>query len=78
MVIRMLPRSEREAIGLAFFLHLPYKQVAITLGVPEGTIKSRIRAGLLRMRTALGELGLIDDPIPGEIAPSGSDPIADS
>lgn len=72
MVLRMLPRSEREAIGLAFFRHLPYRQVATTLGVPEGTIKSRIRAGLLRMRTALGELGLVDDPLPGETAPSGT------
>ncbi|MGI8631275.1 MAG: RNA polymerase sigma factor [Solirubrobacterales bacterium] len=77
VVIRMLPRSEREAIGLAFFRHLSYQQVATTLGVPEGTIKSRIRAGLLRMRTALGELGLVDDPLPGEVAPSDTDPIAD-
>ena len=77
MVMRMLPRREREAIGLAFFRHLSYQQVAITLGVPEGTIKSRIRTGLLRMRTALGELGLVDDPLPGEIAPSGADPTPD-
>ncbi len=80
MVMGMLPHShsEREAIGLAFFRHLSYQQVATTLGVPEGTIKSRIRAGLLHMRTALGELGLVDDPLPGEIAPSDTDPISDS
>jgi len=69
MIIRMLPRGEREAIGLAFFRHLSYQEVATTLGVPEGTVKGRIRAGLLRMRTAVGELDLVVRPLPEEIAP---------
>lgn len=72
MIIRMLPRGEREAIGLAFFRHLSYQEVAATLGVPEGTVKSRIRAGLLRMRTALGELDLVERPLPEEIVPYGT------
>ena len=58
-VIRMLPRGEREAIGLAYFRHLTYKEVARVLGMPEGTIKSRIRSGLGRMRAALVELGQV-------------------
>ena len=56
-VIRMLPRGEREAIGLAYFRHLTYQEVARLLALPEGTVKSRIRSGLGRMRTALVELG---------------------
>lgn len=66
IVIRMLPRGERQAIGLAFFRDLSYQQVATALGLPEGTVKSQIRAGLARMRTALGELSLDAGTLPDE------------
>lgn len=41
-----LPDLERDAIGLAYFGGRSYRQVAVELDVPEGTIKSRIRSGL--------------------------------
>lgn len=44
---------EREAIVLAYFGCYPYKRVAELLGVPEGTIKTRIRSGLARLRVEL-------------------------
>ncbi len=55
-----LPDGEREAIELAYYGHHPYKQVAVILGVPEGTVKSRIRAGLSRMRDQLVAVDLGD------------------
>ncbi len=48
-----LPDSEREPIELAYYGHHPYQQVAVILGVPEGTVKSRIRTGLARLRDRL-------------------------
>jgi RNA polymerase sigma-70 factor (ECF subfamily) len=55
--ISVLTATEREAIELAFFGGLTYREVAETLGAPEGTIKSRIRLGLQRMRRTLSTLG---------------------
>jgi RNA polymerase sigma-70 factor (ECF subfamily) len=53
-----LPREERRAIELAYFKGYTYVEVAHSLGQPEGTVKSRIRNGMHRMRTALIEAGI--------------------
>lgn len=48
-----LPDRERQAITLAFFGGFPYKEVARRTGLPEGTVKARIRSGLARLRAEL-------------------------
>lgn len=45
-----LPRDQREAIELAFFSSLTQAEIAERLGVPLGTIKARIRRGMMKMK----------------------------
>lgn len=48
-----LTAGEREAIEAAFFLELSYPEVAARLNWPLGTVKTRIRSGLEKLRRAL-------------------------
>jgi len=52
-VLNNLPSEQREAIKLAFFGHLTHHEIAARLGEPLGTIKARIRRGLLKLRERL-------------------------
>lgn len=49
----MLPRSKREAIFLAYFKGMTYREVAEMLQVPHATARTRIRDALIKLRTSL-------------------------
>ncbi len=52
-VLNNLSSEQREAIELAFFGNLTHHEIAARLGQPLGTIKARIRRGLLNLRQRL-------------------------
>ncbi|HVX86393.1 MAG TPA: sigma-70 family RNA polymerase sigma factor [Phycisphaerae bacterium] len=51
-----LPQDQKHAIELAFFDGLTHVEISEKLNVPLGTIKTRIRLGLLKIRDRLKEL----------------------
>ena len=55
--LRVLTADERQAIETAFFSELTYREAAAKLHQPLGTVKTRIRSGLAKLRRALEESG---------------------
>jgi len=51
--VRLLPGSQREVVELAYFGGLSYREVALAIGIPEGTAKSRLRLALARLESVL-------------------------
>jgi RNA polymerase sigma-70 factor, ECF subfamily len=51
--LTVLTPGERQAIEIAFFSELTYDEVAARLNQPLGTVKTRVRSGLGKLRQAL-------------------------
>jgi len=52
--LEALTPAERQVIETAFFSELTYEEAAAKLKQPLGTVKTRIRSGLGKLRQALG------------------------
>lgn len=61
---------QREAIELAYWAGLTQPEIAERTGAPLGTVKSRVRLGLLALRRSLLEGGTGADGTPGEGGPA--------
>jgi RNA polymerase sigma-70 factor, ECF subfamily len=51
--LAMLPAAQRQVIELAYFDGLSHTQIAAKLGQPVGTVKGRMRLGLLKLHAQL-------------------------
>ncbi|WP_394814760.1 RNA polymerase sigma factor [Streptomyces millisiae] len=54
-----LPLPQRQVLTLRFYVDLTVHDIALVLGVPEGTVKSRLHAAVAVLRDRLGEKEVI-------------------
>jgi RNA polymerase sigma factor (sigma-70 family) len=53
--LSLLPPDQAEIVHLSFFSDKPHSQIAVELGIPLGTVKSRLRLAMARLRVCLGD-----------------------
>jgi RNA polymerase sigma-70 factor, ECF subfamily len=70
--VQQLPNDERIALETAYFGGNTYRQVAVILGLPEGTVKARIRSSLRRLHQMLNQPDTTP-PTPAAPAPTKKD-----
>ena len=51
--LRRLKPEQRALVALHFYVGLPVPEIAATLGIPEGTVKSRLHYATTTLRAAL-------------------------
>jgi RNA polymerase sigma-70 factor, ECF subfamily len=56
-ILSRMPEPQQEVIWLGYFEGLSTTEIALRLGIPAGTVKSRTRAALISLRTVLGDEG---------------------
>ncbi len=57
--LRSLPVDQRKVVEMAFVLQMTQVEIAESLRIPLGTVKTRLYAGLKKARSALAEIGLV-------------------
>ena len=71
--ITVLPLEQRKAIAMAYFEGRSHSEIAGMIGLPLGTVKSRIRLGMHRLRDELVDIGFdmsasMRDEVPAQVS----------
>ena len=53
--LKQLPPDQAEVIRLSYFADQPHSEIALSLKLPLGTVKSRVRLAMMRLRQLLDE-----------------------
>jgi RNA polymerase sigma-70 factor (ECF subfamily) len=53
--LKELPAEQAQVVQMSFFADKPHSQIAQELGLPLGTVKSRLRLAMARIRGVMGE-----------------------
>ncbi len=64
--LAMLPVPQRESLELAYYGGLTQQEIADRTGTPLGTVKSRMRLGLLSLRRSLEDAVTVQASAPGD------------
>jgi RNA polymerase sigma-70 factor (ECF subfamily) len=54
--LKSLPQDQADVVRLSFFEEIPHPAIAVQLGIPLGTVKSRLRLAMSRLRKGLEEV----------------------
>lgn len=54
--VRLLPADQMAVVRLSYFADKPHAEIARELSLPLGTVKSRLRLAVARLRSALGDM----------------------
>ncbi|MDX2272962.1 MAG: sigma-70 family RNA polymerase sigma factor [Cyanobacteriota bacterium] len=57
MALEQIPAEQRQVIDLVYFKGLTQAEIAEQTGVPLGTVKTRLRLGLVKLKQALQQVG---------------------
>jgi RNA polymerase sigma-70 factor (ECF subfamily) len=62
--VQSLPEEQREVFLLRQISGLSFREIADAVGIPENTVKSRMRYALEKLRVELGDLRVMASPEP--------------